>query len=209
MEIEWILMISAVVLVLGLWLGKSWRLEAPGRQSSSVAALAEVIRTAEVTNNGFFRSLELVQKNLESLIGRAEIMEQRLQTLMLQPGAEKREQYTAAALLLSEGHEAERVASMLNLPTAQVQLIRDLQQVTSRDKRSSPRPKRADEVSEKEIVQPKETVQLKEIVPQTESSFPAEKSADRPILLVDAIRNAAHQARSENGEAERLEGATA
>src|ERR1043166_5575803 len=190
MEIEWILMISAVVLVLGLWLGKSWRLEAPGRQSSSVAALAEVIRTAEVTNNGFFRSLELVQKNLESLIGRAEIMEQRLQTLMLQPGAEKREQYTAAALLLSEGHEAERVASMLNLPTAQVQLIRDLQQVTSRDKRTPLRAKRTDEVSPKETVQPKESVELKETAPQTESSPSTEKSADRPILLVDAIRNA-------------------
>ena len=49
-----------------------------------------------------------MQKNLESLIARAEGMEHRLQSLMLHPGVDKREQYTAAALLLAEGQEAER-----------------------------------------------------------------------------------------------------
>jgi hypothetical protein len=80
--------------------------KANGEQS--LGRLAAVIKSAEVANDGFFRSLELVQKNLESLIARAEGMEHRLQSLMLHPGVDKREQYTAAALLLAEGQEAER-----------------------------------------------------------------------------------------------------
>jgi hypothetical protein len=133
-----------------------------------------------------------VQKNLESLIARAEAMEQRLRSLMLHPGIDKREQYTAAALLLAEGQDAERVASMLNLPSAQVQLIRDLQQVTTRDKRTTTRGRRSEDLAAKEMAR-----QLKNAAPQ-------EKAAARPILLVDVIRNAANETVARDDRSTRL-----
>ena len=139
--------------------------------------LAEVVKSAEVANDGFFRALELVQKNLEALIARAEATEQRLRGLMLHPGVDKREQYTAAALLLTEGQDAERVAAMLNLPLAQVHLIRDLQQVAAKDKK--PREARAEEPIKSATASTPNPAALRE------------KTAARPILLVDAIKSAA------------------
>ena len=108
MDVNWILMAIAPLLIIAIWL---IRKRAPGRKvngDQSLGRLAEVIKSAEIANDGFFRSLELVQKNLESLIARAEGMEQRIQSLMLHPGIDKRQQYTAAALLLAKGQEAER-----------------------------------------------------------------------------------------------------
>jgi hypothetical protein len=160
------------------------------------ATLAEIVKSAEVANQAFFRSLELVQKNLESIISRAENMEEKLRALVLNPGIEKREQYTAAALLLAEGQEPERVASMLSLPVQQVQLIRDLQQVTGKEKRASSRIARGDEVMPLEFGR------------QSKASARGEKSASRPILLVDAIRSVATDAAAQSALA-RFESASA
>lgn len=195
MDVDWILIATAPVLLIVLWLMRKKLTEAKANGEQSLGGLAEVIKSAEVANDGFFRSLELVQKNLESLIARAEGMEHRLQSLMLHPGADKREQYTAAALLLAEGHEAERVASMLNLPAAQVHLIRDLQQVTARDKRVTTRA-RDDERFSKEIARPSKAAAVQE------------KTAARPILLVDMIKNAANETVAPDGQVSRFEGAT-
>ena len=96
---------------------------------------------------------------------------------MLHPGIEKREQYTAAALLLAEGHDVERVASMLGLPEAQVQLIRELQQVTGKEKRAG-RAKKSEESA------------VKEAVRQSKIAAPRDKTAAPPILLVDVLKNA-------------------
>ena len=172
-----IILIIAPLLITALWLTGRRRKQNPQR-SAGASHLAEVVRSAEVANNGFFRSLELVQKNLEALIARAENTEQRLRSLMLHPGIEKREQYTAAALLLAEGHDVERVSSMLGLPDAQVQLIRELQQVTGRDKRPG-RAKKSEEGA------------VKESLRQSKIAAPREKTAAPPILLVDVLKNAA------------------
>jgi hypothetical protein len=173
-----IVLIIAPLLIAAWWLaGRRLKREQPQRDSDT-SQLAEIVRSAEVANNGFFRSLELVQKNLEGLIARAENAEQRLKSLMLHPGIEKREQYTAAALLLAEGHDAERVSSMLGLPDAQVQLIRELQQVTGRDKRAA-RAKKSEDSA------------VKESLRQSKIAAPREKTAAPPILLVDVLKKAA------------------
>jgi hypothetical protein len=174
-----ILLIASVLLLVALGLALIKR--KPGSQLGAiprVGPLADMIKSAEIANEAFFRSLELVQRNLESVISRAENMEERLRMLVLHPGIEKREQYTAAALLLSEGQDPERVASMLNLPLPQVQLIRDLQQVSVKDKRASARDGRVEDIVPQESSR------------QSKNSGRAEKSASRPILLVDAIRTA-------------------
>src|SRR2546426_7153345 len=195
MDVNWILMATASLLVVSLCL-RQRRIGPATKRDESLGPLAEVIKSAEVANDGFFRSLELVQKNLESLITRAENMEQRLRSLTLHSGVEKREQYTAAALLLAEGQEAERVASMLNLPLGQVHLIRDLQQVTARDKRIAVRGKRSEDLVPREAMR------------QSKIAAPREKTAPRPILLVDAIKNAAHEAIATDDERARFDQVT-
>jgi hypothetical protein len=173
-----IFLILTPLMITVFWLVSRRRKDESPQRGATASHLAEMVRSAEIANNGFFRSLELVQKNLEALIARAENAEQRLRSLMLHPGIEKREQYTAAALLLAEGHDVERVSSMLGLPEAQVQLIRELQQVTGKDKRAA-RAKKPEESA------------VKESVRQSKIAAPREETAARPILLVDVLKNAA------------------
>ncbi len=190
MDVDWILITTAPVLLIVLWLMRKKLAEPKANGEQSLGRLAELIKSAEVANDGFFRSLELVQKNLESLITRAESMEHRLQSLMLHSVLDKREQYTAAALLLAEGHDA----SMLNLPTAQVQLIHDLQQVTAREKRAATRPRNEEPFSE-ETARPLKTAGVQK------------KTAARPILLVDVIESAANETVAPDDQLSCFEGA--
>ncbi len=179
--IEVYLLLGSVSLLLVVWvLSRKRRNTHESTKDQSLLRLEEVIKTSQLTNDGFFRSLELVQKNLESLLTRAENAEQRLRSLMLQPGVEKKEQYTAAALLLAEGQEAQRVASMLNLPLPQVQIVQELQKIASKEKKPSTRKRREVEVGQQEIAAQPKYADLRE------------KNASRPILLVDVIRNAAN-----------------
>jgi len=179
--IEIYVLVGSVFLLSAVWLlARKRRNSGDHPKDQSLLRLEEVMKTSQLTNDGFFRSLELVQKNLESLLARAENAEQRLRNLMLQPGVEKKEQYTAAALLLAEGQEAQRVASMLNLPLPQVQIVQELQKIASKEKKPSTRKKRESEIGQQEVAA------------QPKYADPREKNAARPILLVDVIRNAAN-----------------
>jgi hypothetical protein len=179
--IEMCVLIASVSSLLAVWLlARKRRRTIETKKDQNLLRLEEVIKTSQLTNDGFFRSLDLVQKNLESLLARAESAEQRLRSLMLQPGAEKKEQYTAAAVLLGEGQEPQRVAAMLNLPLPQVQIVQELQKMASKEKKAATRKKRESEIGQQEIAT------------QPKNAAPKEKSAARPILLVDVIRNAAN-----------------
>ena len=150
------------------------------KRDESLAQLEEVLRTAQLTNNSFFQSLELVQKNLESLLARAEGAEQRMRNLMLQPGGERRDQYAAAALLLNEGQEPHRVAAMLNLPLPQVEIVQQLHYMANKDKKAPARKKR---IEEKDLPH--------EFSLPTKVAARREKSS-QPILLADILRRAAN-----------------
>jgi hypothetical protein len=157
------------------------RQKAPsGKRHENLVQLEEVLRTAQLTNSGFFQSLELVQKNLESLLARAESAEQRMRNLMLQPGGEKRDQYTAAALLLSEGQEPHRVAAMLSLPLAQVEIVQQLNRLASKEKKPMQRKKRAEE----------ESTGRKFTMPSRIAG--REEKISQPVLLVDLLKKSAH-----------------
>ena len=170
--------------------GVKWRQRqaTPSRRDQNLAHLEEVLRTAQLTNSSFFQSLELVQKNLESLLARAESAEQRLRSLMLQPGVEKADQYTAAALLLGEGQEPQRVAAMLNLPLPQVQIVRELQKMAGKEKKNTARRKIEEPSVEGEFDSPAKTAALKE------------KTSPYPMRLVDVIRKAASEAAKQNND---------
>jgi hypothetical protein len=135
-----------VILFFGLlYLAKKRYDGAKSKRDENLARLEEVIRSAELTNGGFFRSLELVQNNLQSLLARAEEAERRLRSLMLQPGSDKKDQYTAAALLLGEGQEPERVASVLKLPLPQVKTVQDLRKMAREERSPTARKRRNEE----------------------------------------------------------------
>lgn len=179
LNLIWVLTFIALVGAVATFWARKRFYQVPTQKDKDLSRLEEVIKSAELTNNSFFRSLELVQKNLETLLARAEGAEQRLRSLMLQPGMEKKEQYAAAALLLGEGKEPERIASMLGLPLAQVQIVHELQKLGNKERRAPNRKKRDEEPANKD-----EGDLIK-------TAAPREKVAPRPILLVDAIRNAA------------------
>ena len=176
-----------------------WRRRKAGveMKNDSVAQLEDVLRAAELSNASFFHSLQLVQKNLESLLTRAESAEQRLRAMMLQPGGEKKEQYAAAALLLGDGQEPQRVASMLNLPLPQVQLVRELQRMTINERSPAAR-KGGEEPNPK-----------REIQPQTKIAAPREKTAADPMRLVDVIRKATSEAAKRENELHHFNGINA
>ncbi len=179
--LEIYILVASICLLPAVWFAarKKGRVQ-DSQKDQNLLRLEEVIKASQLTNDGFFRSLDLVQKNLESLLARAESAEQRLRNLMLQPGVEKTEQYTAAALLLGEGQGPERVASMLNLPLPQVQIVQELQKIANKERKAGGRKKR-----EPEAPLPDSQAQAPNF------AAPKEKNSARPILLVDVIRNAA------------------
>ena len=175
--IESAILIATVTFLSAILFFERKRAAQKDKKDQSLSRLEDVIKTTELTNNGFFRSLELVQKNLESLLARAESAEQRLRSLMLQPGVEKKEQYTAAALLLGEGQDPQRVASVLNLPLPQVQIVQELQKMSNKERKATMRKKREEEPVATQAIHP------------TKNAAPREKNAAAPILLVDVIRS--------------------
>src|SRR5258706_2953593 len=197
MIISVILAVSSSLLLAVCWmLRRRARPPVATKRDESLARLEEVLRSAQLTNDGFFRSLELVQKNLESLLARAENAEQRMRNLMLQPGGEKREQYTAAAVLISEGQEPRLVAWMLNLPLPQVELVQELHRMASKEKKSMPSKRRSDESSRRDRQEP------------TKVAARREKSA-QPILLTDILKRAANESNLREGQRVALAGTTA
>jgi len=178
--IETILLAGALIFLLPVWWAvRKRRVASQDQKGESLRRLEEVIKSSQLTNDGFFRSLDLIQKNLESLLARAENAELRMRHLMLQPGSEKREQYTAAALLLREGQEPNRVASMLNLPLPQVEIVGELQRMAGKDNKLTVRKKRNEESTGRDNPMP------------TKVAARREKSS-QPILLVDVIKKAAN-----------------
>ena len=178
--IETILLAGALIFLLPVWWAvRKRRVASQDQKGESLRRLEEVIKSSQLTNDGFFRSLDLIQKNLESLLARAENAELRMRHLMLQPGSEKREQYTAAALLHREGQEPNRVASMLNLPLPQVEIVGELQRMAGKDNKLTVRKKRNEESTGRDNPMP------------TKVAARREKSS-QPILLVDVIKKAAN-----------------
>jgi len=188
---------SLILLLVVLLVIKKRQKPARGKREESLLRLEEVLRSAQLTNNGFFQSLELVQKNLEALLARAESAEQRLRSLMLQPGIEKQDQYTAAALLLGEGQEPQRVASMLSLPLPQIQIVSELQKLATRERKPAPRRKRDDEAGERETES------------QSKIAARREKNTAQPLRLVDVIRKAAAEAAKDNHDVSPFRGINA
>lgn len=191
-----ILAASGLLFLAALIAVRKGRKGARRERDESLGRLEEIIRSSELTNNAFFRSLELLQRNLESLLARAETTEQRLRHLMIQPGVEKRHHYEAAAALLSEGQDASRIAALLNLPLSQVRLVQELRDVTGKEKKMAQRKKK------------EENLAARPDVLKTRIAAQGEKIAAQPILLTDVVEESEHHAPERERETLRWRGVT-
>jgi hypothetical protein len=115
--------------------------------------------------------------------------------LMLQPGNEKKDQFTAAALLLGEGQQPDRVASMLKLPLPQVHTVQALRNMAA-DKK--PAKKKRDE--ETSAAEP----QL-----QKKNAAPREKIAASPSPAPAGFKKASGGVAAGHGQRSRLNGVRA
>jgi hypothetical protein len=125
--VQLMLAVSAAVLAICLVLARRREKKNKPSPEIQVIELNQVVQEAEFMNSSFFRSLDLVQKNLESLLARAFSTEQRLSALLPQAQAGRSDLYAKAALLLANGKEKEEVSQTLGLPLGQVRLIEELQ----------------------------------------------------------------------------------
>jgi hypothetical protein len=123
--------LAAIVLVL-----KQRHVAANRRAGTYLSRLEEVVRSSEHTRRACFLSLENMHRSLGALETRADTAEQKLGNFIEAPQIERKEHYEAAALLLAAGQSAERVATLLNLPTNQVQLVQELSQFAIRNNRA-------------------------------------------------------------------------
>jgi hypothetical protein len=148
------MIVAAVSVVLSFLAGSGvvllWNFRRRGRSpeksegwEARMVYLEEAMHRAGALNSSFFHSLEISQNRLEALLTQADVAERNLRRLLhqaavaggTQPG--RTESYTTAALLLSEGEEAQHVARTLKLPLAQVRLLQELQQHAQKEKSAS------------------------------------------------------------------------
>jgi hypothetical protein len=138
--------------------------------------LEQVERNAEQTKQSCSSALADIQKNLASLEQRTAAAEQKLAGHGATPARQHKEFYHAAALLLYAGHPAARVADVLDLSLAQVEMVRELQKMIAAEN-------------------PPDAAQESQVANYTSDKTPKRKnpgarqgkSRTRPILLTDIV----------------------
>ncbi|MEO6163034.1 MAG: hypothetical protein ABIP88_02720 [Candidatus Binatia bacterium] len=131
-------------------------------------------RIAVLAQQTCLNGLEKLHDNLSSLDQRTTAVERKLDRLMEAPLLERRQHYEAAALLFAAGHDGSRIAGMLDLPLAQVEMIGELRKILDTGVTTNP---------EVEPPQPARTAKRKSV---TRSAKPR----PQPVLLTDVVEPA-------------------
>lgn len=134
MDSIWTTMMSAALVALGLFLLTKYQVSKKWKWRDRFDGFDEAVRGVEQTNMAYFRSLELMLRNMESVRALTEQAEQRLWGIVARPGIERHDRYEAAELLLAQGEKPAKVASMLNLPLSQVKSLGDPQKFSNRER---------------------------------------------------------------------------
>jgi hypothetical protein len=159
------LMLAFSAALLAIYLVLARRREKKNKPSPEIQVieLNQVVQEAAIMNSSFFRSLDLVQKNLEALLARAFTAEQKLSALVPQAQAGRTDAYAKAAFLLANGKAKEEVSQTLGLPLVQVRVIEELQREAGAAKTTKSLPQS----------KPKEaTASSKDWVPAGPDAFP-------------------------------------
>jgi len=169
MEISTLLLLAAIILLLRRQRG------APPQAAADQATAAEdAARCTELAQQSCLSALEQLDINLAHLEQRTAKVERQLDHLTAVPDIARAEHYRAAALLLAAGHDAGRVANVLDLPLLHVEMIGELRKVLDGQAKfaggSAPqRPAKA---------------------PRRKAVGGSVKAKLRPILLTDAVEAA-------------------
>jgi len=172
MEINW-LWISAVngavlLALLGIVMGR--RRGAKRNWKDQFAQFDDAVRSAEMSNAAYFRSLEQMLKNLESVRALTEQTEQRLSGIVARPGTDRDGRFETAALLLSSGEKPAKVASMLNLPLSHVKRVREPQKASAKGRKAAQKIVAEQATAEREGRMSLWSARVKKLFPQTTSS---------------------------------------
>ncbi len=143
---------------------------------ATLERLEQVERNAEQTKQSCSSALADIQKNLESLEQRTAAAERKLASHGATPAGQHKEFYHAAALLLYAGHPAARVADVLDLSLAQVEMVRELQKMIAAE--NPP-----DAAQESQVGNHTSDKTAKRKNPGARP----DKSRSRPILLTDIV----------------------
>ena len=130
MEISWIWIACANAVLWLAGLGVAIAIRRAGAQrkwQDQFAQFGDAVRSVELTNSAYFRSLEQMLKNLEFVRCSMEQAEQRLSGIVSRSGRDRDGRHETAALLLSAGEKPAKIAAMLNLPLNQVKRAREPQ----------------------------------------------------------------------------------
>ena len=137
MDTIWIGAASAFLL-LGVLFGASKRRGgAAWKWGGRFERLDSVVGNAENSSVAYFRSLELMLKNLETVRARTEHAEQRLWEIVARPNLERENRYEAAELLLAQRQKPARVAALLNLPISEIKTVRGPQKENGEERRKA------------------------------------------------------------------------
>jgi len=131
------LAVSWAALSAALMFLRRHRRTAKQQSDTYLERLEEVARSAEEIRQSCFTSLTNMHKSLQALQARAEAAAQEF-NMAPAPGAARKEHYEAAALLLSAGQKADRIAHLLGLPAEQVELVQQLRQIVAREAPAAP-----------------------------------------------------------------------
>jgi hypothetical protein len=161
MEINW-LWISAqngavLLALLGIVIGI--RRGANRKWKDQFAQFDDAVRSAEMSNAAYFRSLEQMLKNLEFVRALTEQTEQRLSGIVARPGTERDGRFETAAL-----------ASMLNLPLSHVKRVREPQNASARGRKTVQKLVAEQATVEREGRMSLWSARVKKLFPQTVSS---------------------------------------
>ena len=163
MELSTVLLLAAIILL--------FRRQQGAAQEQVAAEIQPVTEPAQQT---FLNALANLNDNLSSLDQRTSLVERKLDSLQDAPLRERQEHYEAAALLLAAGHDGSRIAGLLDLPIAQVEMIGELTKILDTAAKTN---------SAAEPRQPAKTAKRKAV---TRSA----KARTRPIVLTDIVEPA-------------------
>jgi len=127
------LLLAAIVL-----LSRRQRGAAQKRVAAELQRGEETARIAALAQQACLNGLEKLHDSLSSLDQRTAAVERKLDSLMEAPLPERRQPYEAAALLFAAGHDGSRIAGMLDLPLAQVEMIGELRKILATGVKTNP-----------------------------------------------------------------------
>jgi L-2-hydroxyglutarate oxidase LhgO len=166
MELSVVLLLAAIILMF-----RRQRAAAKMRETGQLNRLDEVARNSDLTKQTCVSALENLHNSLASLEHRTSTAERKLGSLMEALAVERKEHYQAAALLLAAGQDAARVAGLLDLPLAQVEMVRELKTILLTEGQTAA----------------KAAPQRPAKAPKKKSPARSPKPRVRPILLTDVV----------------------